>query len=240
MPPAVFRKPKTCIAPCWRKSPIVLEAVCGLGILASQTERHEEAVRLLRWETVMRSDSVLLRVALGASLLATGNKEMATVCLRKALELDPACAEAHNTLGCALLERGRHVEAVMSFQAAIKHRPQYPEAYYNLGRTLTTADMPDDAIGMYHKALQLSPTYASALLNLGFLLRDKGDLDAAAECFRRGAGREQQPHASHAQPGRDAGRTGPSGARRGLAAPGRGNRPGQSPRPQRAGVPHAV
>jgi len=167
------------------QAPERIDARCGLGVLASQTDRHQEAVELLKWETVMRSGSVLLMVALGASLLATGNRELATVCLRKALEIDPACPEAHNTLGCALLEQGRLVDAVVAFKAALKYRPAYAEACYNLARTLASAELPEDAITMYRMAVRLWPGYAKALLNLGFLLREKGDLDAAAESFRR-------------------------------------------------------
>src|SRR6185295_8254435 len=69
-----------------QRDPNRIDARCGLGVLASQTERFHEAVEFLNWNTVMRSGSVLLMVALGASLLGTAQREQASACLRKAIE----------------------------------------------------------------------------------------------------------------------------------------------------------
>jgi protein O-GlcNAc transferase len=162
-----------------------VDARCGLGVLLSQTGRHEEALKNLPGEVVMKSGSTLLLVALAGSRLATGDAEGAVMCLRQALAVDPSCPEAHNTLGAAFLAQGRILDAVLALRAAIEHRPAFPDAFYNLGRTLQAADMPTDALAAYSSALRYAPGHAPAHLNMGFALRDLGRLDDAAASFRR-------------------------------------------------------
>jgi protein O-GlcNAc transferase len=162
-----------------------IDARCGLGVLLSQTGRHDEALANLPCDVVMRSGSTLLLVALAGSLLATNDAAAAVPCLQQALKVDPTCPEAHNTLGAAYLEQGRILDAVLALRAAIQHRPAYPEAFYNLGRTLQAADMPADALSAYISALRFRPGYAPAMLNMGFALRDLGRLDEAASSFRK-------------------------------------------------------
>ena len=162
-----------------------VDAQCGLGVLLSQTGRHDEALVFLPRDAVMRSGSTLLLVARAGSLLATGDAGAAETALCQALQIDPALPEAHNTLGATLLAQGRILDAVLALRTAIKYRPAYPEAFYNLGRTLYAADMPADAASAYAAAIRFRPGYAQAFLNLGFAQRDLGQLDEAASSFRR-------------------------------------------------------
>jgi predicted O-linked N-acetylglucosamine transferase (SPINDLY family) len=56
--------------------------------------------------------------------------ESATYC-RRALELKPDCAEAHNNLGMALKAQGRLDEALSCFRRALELKPDYAEAHSN-------------------------------------------------------------------------------------------------------------
>jgi len=69
---------------------------------------------------------------MGVALAHSGKKEEAADCLRRALELDPAYAEAHNNYGVVLMYQGRIAAAVGSFQEALKHNRGYAEAANNL------------------------------------------------------------------------------------------------------------
>ena len=89
---------------------------------------------------------------------------------RKALELDPSLAEAHNNLAAALAARGRVDEAIEHFRRALALDPAYAEAYNNLGAALAGRGLLDAAIAHYRKALEIDPAYAEAQNNLGACL----------------------------------------------------------------------
>jgi WD40 repeat protein/tetratricopeptide (TPR) repeat protein len=55
---------------------------------------------------------------------------------RKAIELDPKSAYAHNNLGLALRDQGDLASAVAEFRKAIDLKPDYAEAHCNLGDAL--------------------------------------------------------------------------------------------------------
>jgi Flp pilus assembly protein TadD len=52
--------------------------------------------------------------------------------LQLALRLDPARAEAHNTLGIALARANRLPEAVLHFKEAVRLEPDFETARKNL------------------------------------------------------------------------------------------------------------
>lgn len=162
-----------------------VEALCGLGVLLAQTGRDHEALAHLPPDIVFRSGSTLLLVALGGAQLATGDAAGCVASMKRALEIDAACPEAHNTLGAALLAQGKILDAVLALRAALQYRPAFPEAFYNLGKTLQAGDMPAEALAAYASALKYRPAYPQALLNRGFTLRDLGQIDEACASFRR-------------------------------------------------------
>jgi tetratricopeptide (TPR) repeat protein len=49
-----------------------------------------------------------------------------------------------------------------------------------------------DAIDAYHRVLLANPAHVDALINLGMLSYDGGDLEKAADCFRRATGLEEE------------------------------------------------
>ena len=57
-------------------------------------------------------------------------------CYRRALELKPDYAEAHNNLGIALKEQGNLDEAIACYRRALELKPDYAEAHSNLLFTL--------------------------------------------------------------------------------------------------------
>ena len=52
---------------------------------------------------------------------------------KKALEIKPDYAEAHDNLGMALAGRGQVDEAIAHYQKALEIKPDYVEAHNNLG-----------------------------------------------------------------------------------------------------------
>ena len=109
----------------------------------------------------------------------------AVACYRRALELKPDYAEAHNNLGNALKDQGKLDEAVACYRRALELKPDYAEAHNNLGNALKDQGKLDEAVACYRRALELKPDYAEAHNNLGIALKDQGKLDEAVACYRR-------------------------------------------------------
>ena len=114
-----------------------------------------------------------------------GKLDEAVACYRRALELKPDYAEAHNNLGNALKDQGKLDEAVACYRRALELKPDFAEAHNNLGIALKDQGKLDEAVACYRRALELKPDFAEAHNNLGNALKDQGKLDEAVACYRR-------------------------------------------------------
>jgi predicted O-linked N-acetylglucosamine transferase (SPINDLY family) len=101
------------------------------------------------------SAKVLASVA--ATLSLSGQHEAVAVLCRKALDIDPQCADALNNLGVVLLEQLRFDDAVASLQRSVAADPLHAEAHCNLGNAWARSGRPDEALVAYRRSLELSP-----------------------------------------------------------------------------------
>ena len=62
-----------------------------------------------------------------------GKLDEAIACYRRALELKPDYAVAHNNLGNALKDQGKLDEAAACYRRALELKPDYAAAHNNLG-----------------------------------------------------------------------------------------------------------
>jgi Flp pilus assembly protein TadD len=120
----------------------------------------------------------------GDACYRQGRFEEAAAHYRRALEIDPEDADAHNNLGAALADLKHLDEAVDCYQSAIRLRPDFPDAHYNLGNALNELMRFDEAAASYREALRLRPDFFQAHYNLGNALHRAGRFDEAAVHFR--------------------------------------------------------
>src|SRR5919201_4740049 len=102
---------------------------------------------------------------------------------KKAIELDPRSAHAHDNLATVYSEKKRYREALQEYLTALSLEPDSATAHYNLACFLAThgADM---AIAEYKDAIQLDPEYPDAHLNLGMTYADMDKRDEAKAEFK--------------------------------------------------------
>ncbi|HYD67985.1 tetratricopeptide repeat protein [Azospirillum sp.] len=131
-----------------------------------------------------RPDWAGLHANLALALQALGQGERAVRALHRALALDPALAEAWNSLGHAELS-GRPAVAQASCARALRLNPDYAEAHGNLGLALLALDQPDDALACQRRAQRLRPDAAAVLANLALALEAAGQGDAAGLAWWR-------------------------------------------------------
>jgi len=107
---------------------------------------------------------------------------------RRAIQLRPGDAEAHNNLGSALRQQGRRREAMLFYGLAIERKPDLAEAHGNLGNLHWELGAFDAAEASCRRAVALKPDLASAHNALGNALRDQGRLEEAAGSYRTAIG----------------------------------------------------
>ncbi len=99
---------------------------------------------------------------------------------RKAIELDPGSAHAHDNLATVYSEKKLHREALREYLLAIELEGDSATAHYNLACFLATHGS-EMAVAEYREAIQLDPGYPDAHLNLGLTYADQGKIEEALE-----------------------------------------------------------
>jgi adenylate cyclase len=86
---------------------------------------------------------------------------------KRALELKPGYAKAHEWYGLFLSLTGRFDEALVEMRRAQELDPLSPSVSTGVGRILHFSERFDEAVAQFHKTLQLDPDYAEAHFALG-------------------------------------------------------------------------
>jgi len=116
--------------------------------------------------------------ARGIDLADRGWLDEAISEFRKALELDPQSAHAHDNLGTVLAEKGDLLEALVEYVAALAADPESPTAHHYLASFLAGQGQ-DLALAQYRRALELEYDFPDAHLNLALALAERGQLEEA-------------------------------------------------------------
>lgn len=165
------------------------------GLVACQTGRFDDAVGLIGLAVEAGGGRNADHQANFAyALHAAGRATDAEAAARRALRLNPALAEAANTLGNALSAQRRWEEAVRAYREALRRRPGYPEAEGNLGVALHALGRETEAEPHLRRALAGNPSLAEAELALGAVLLASG-MKAEAMPLLRAAVRRRPAHA---------------------------------------------
>lgn len=156
-----------------------------LGVLAKQTGRDDEALKLIEHAIELDPEYAEAHFNLGNILAGRGSLDRAIACYQKAIELQPDYSEAKFNLGDALLKAGRIDDAIASLKSAIHSKPQYVAAHSLLGTAFAAKGDNAESIAAYQRAIELMPNFAEAYNNVGQPLKKVGRLDDALAAFRR-------------------------------------------------------
>jgi serine/threonine protein kinase/Tfp pilus assembly protein PilF len=89
--------------------------------------------------------------------------------LRKALALDPDCANARQWYGRLLTFLGRREESVRELEKAVALDPDYVPGILNLGVAYTYARLQDKALATLKRALEMNPDWLETKVALAYL-----------------------------------------------------------------------
>jgi Flp pilus assembly protein TadD len=103
---------------------------------------------------------------------------------KRAIELDPNSAHAHDNLATVYAEQKKYREALDEYLVALRLEPESATAHYNLACFLSAHAL-QFAVTEYREAIELEPDYPDAHLNLGLTLADADRTEEATQELKR-------------------------------------------------------
>jgi TolB-like protein/Flp pilus assembly protein TadD len=113
------------------------------------------------------------------------NLREADTASRKAVEIDPADAEAHASRGLALSLIAKYDEADAEFKKAIELNPKLYEAHYFYARALFAQGRNEEAAQQYEEACRIRPEDYQAPIFLAMAYQKLGRRAYASACIKR-------------------------------------------------------
>ena len=128
-------------------------------------------------------------LSLGSMFFERGYVEASESFFRRALQDDPASAEALYGLGSVYLQQEKLKAARQSFERVLQLQSSYPgtipNVWNNLGILSAREGNATAAIDFFQRALQIDSAHRIALLNLGNAYRQRKDWPAAKSTLQR-------------------------------------------------------
>ncbi len=131
--------------------PGYVAAQANLGTVLQQQGRLDEAVACHRAALAIQP-TAKGHLNLATALRSQGQLDAAAAELERALQLDPAYADAHNNLGETRWDQGLPDAAVASYRAALALDADHAEANYNLGVVLYDGGQLEPAIDYFARS----------------------------------------------------------------------------------------
>jgi tetratricopeptide (TPR) repeat protein len=167
-------------------------ALNNLGILASQADRHEEAISYLRRALALEPGVAEFHGNLAIAYKSAHGAAASLAEFREALRLKPNSAQCHTDLAEALLELGQVDDILPMAQEALRLEPGWPPAYGVLGQLsgLGKYELTDEDLRQMHELLEKDDVRIESKSLLHFTLaawwEKKGEYDAAFRDYTRG------------------------------------------------------
>ncbi|GAB4367401.1 MAG: hypothetical protein Kow0042_08000 [Calditrichia bacterium] len=108
-----------------------------------------------------------VRVNLGLIHTETGDYEAALRDYQKAMELDPANADAYRGRAKAYMALGMLEEAEATYRKAIEMKPDFWSGYNELGRFYFQQGRYEEAVNQFQRVVELTPRNVKGYINLG-------------------------------------------------------------------------
>jgi len=143
----------TPIRPADHKTDKFLQEIAANHSLGQYAEARQKCEHALLDDP----DNILLRKALGVTMLYQGENQSAEAILADVVDLLPADSDALNSLGVAQDAQIRLVQAEACFRRALAINPKEAGALSNLARTLVHQGLVEDGIAQYRQLVKLQP-----------------------------------------------------------------------------------
>lgn len=172
-----------------------------MGAIEAQQGQMQSAVLWFERAMQIHPQSSLYVFNLGNALRDLGETDKAIQAFQHAISITPDYAEAHANLGHCYYQQEQLDNAENHFRRAIALKPDYTNALYGLGTVLgqkvQTKEKQNEAIQILQQLIVAQPNFAEAHNNLGNILRQQGQLEAAAQAFQTALQLKPQSASTH-------------------------------------------
>jgi protein O-GlcNAc transferase len=145
-----------------------------LGMSAFQRGNIEAALRFISRACAFEEAPASWHRNHAEVLDRAGSSKSAEAAARLALQRDPDCAGAWETLGTILVQRGSLAESCKCYEKAVQIDPNFWQALNNLAVALDRLGRLDAAEARYKQVLRLTPESPDIQLNFATLLGELG------------------------------------------------------------------
>lgn len=166
-----------------RKAPESVRPYNNLGVALSLQRRFEEGIAACKKSIALSAPTINTTDAynnLAKLYHELGDNEKAVSYGKRAVQINPGCAEAHMVLGEILLDEKRYAEAIDELEVALHINTWLSPAYTLLARAYyrQTGDI-DRAADICRRAMAVAPESPEAESLLGALLQHSGNPEQA-------------------------------------------------------------
>jgi len=169
-----------------------------LAMSAFQRGNIEVALRFISRACALREAPALWHRNHAEILDQAGNSEVAEAAARLAVQRDPECASAWETLGTILVRRGCLAESCGCYEKAVEIDPDFWQALNNLAVTLDRLGRLEAAEARYKQVLRLTPDSPDIQLNFATLLGELGRCHEGLKIVRQVLDRHPNLMRAHA------------------------------------------
>lgn len=164
--------------------PLRRDAAARLAALLRDTGAYEDAIDVLRDTLRVSGANARIYTELGLIYLAQQREELATLVVKRAIELDEKDPAAYNALALLYLRQGKAQEAFDRFDYATSLDPGYLDARFNKATVLLDAGDYTRARAELDAIVAKRPDDWGAQAALGVALRGQKDFDAAKKVWQ--------------------------------------------------------
>jgi tetratricopeptide (TPR) repeat protein len=131
-------------------------ALYQLGYVYLQIHEVRKSLAALSKSLVLNDRFADAHKTLAFDLNILGRQDLATIELKRAIQLDPNSVESHYELGRILFEQAYYRDAIEQFQKAKALAPEFVKTYHNLGLAYAAVGENANAVTEFRKALELN------------------------------------------------------------------------------------
>src|SRR6266851_41164 len=162
-----------------------VDALCLLGMAASQQKQFAQSVEVLRKAVKVAPRHAAAHNLLGAALKGLGRADEALKSFDRAISHQPDVMEPYVNRADLLMALSRPGEAVATYDRALAVRPDLVPAHANRGNALAALGRHDAAVESFDRALAANPDFAELHLNRGNSLARLDRRDEALASYAR-------------------------------------------------------
>jgi tetratricopeptide (TPR) repeat protein len=156
-----------------------------MGNIAAQEGRRDDAANYARAVLRTNPSHVDANLFMADYLLQGGRREEAVKHLEAALQVNPNRSDVKFQLGVVYIQQGRLADALRLAREIEQSEPKSPAPPLLRGPVLLAQRNPQGAVDAFNAALKLKPDSLDAHRGLGQAYQEMGQIDKAAESYRR-------------------------------------------------------